>query len=104
MDNSENIRQVFDLAATPPTDEQALLDALAARIATLLDEEPEQLFSMLYRLDVLEEKIRPVLAPGAPEPINFALARLVLERQKQRVETKRNVKSAPLEGLDGWEW
>jgi hypothetical protein len=55
-------------------------------------------------MDVLEEKIRPVLDPAAPEPPNLGLARLVLERQKQRVATKRSIKTEPLEGMDDWAW
>ncbi len=85
-------------------DEEVLVQILAARIGELLEQQPEQLMSLLYRLDVLEEKIRPVMRPDAPEPANIGLARLVIERQKQRIATKMSVKSAPLTGLEGWEW
>lgn len=50
------------------------------------------------------KKIHPVMRPDAPEPANWGLARLVLERQRQRAETKRTVKPGPLEGMEGWEW
>lgn len=101
------IRQNLSLEALGDGDEiseHALLDMMAARIAEMLDREPEQLMSMLYRLDVEERKILPALQAGAAEPPALALARLVLERQKQRVETKRTIKPAPLEGMEGWEW
>ncbi len=99
------IREPFDLENTPPpTNEQELLALLADRIGDLLEQQPEYLMSLLYRLDVLEKKIRPVMHPAAPEPANWGLARLVLERQIQRAETKRNVKIKPLENMDGWEW
>lgn len=97
------IRGPFELEATPGS-EQELLALLAERIAEMLEQRPEYLMSMLYRLDVLEEKIHPVMRPDAPEPANWGLARLVLERQKQRLETKKTVKPEPLEGLEGWEW
>ena len=42
--------------------------------------------------------------PTASEPANIGLARLVLERQKQRAETKRSVKPAPLDEDDSWTW
>jgi hypothetical protein len=95
------LREPFELD-TPleAITEQQLLAVLAERIADLLERQPEYLMSLLYRLDVLEEKIRPVMHPGAAEPVNWALARLVLERQKQRVETKRSVRPEPL----GDEW
>jgi hypothetical protein len=44
------------------------------------------------------------MRPDAPEPAHVGLARLVLERQKQRAETKQTIKPDPLEGLEGWEW
>lgn len=84
--------------------EEDLVQILAVRIGELLERQPEQLMSLLYRLDVLEEKIHPVMHVGAKEPANIGLARLVVERQKQRIATKMSVKSAPLTGLEGWEW
>lgn len=99
------IRGPFDLRdAPPPSSEEELLSLLANRIAEMLEKQPEYLMSLLYRLDVLEEKIHPVMRHDAPEPANWGLARLVLERQKQRAETKRSVKPEPLEGMDDWKW
>lgn len=102
---TELIRAPFELeAAPPPGTEEELLALLASRVEEMLAHRPEYLMSLLYRLDVLEEKIRPAMHPGAPEPVHIGLARLVLERQKQRAETKLTIKPEPLEGLDGWEW
>ena len=84
--------------------EAELVHILAEKIGDMLEHTPEQLMSLLYRLDVLEHKIRPVMQPDAPEPANIGLARLVVERQKQRIATKLSVKTEPLEGLEGWEW
>jgi len=99
------VREPFELDdAPPPASEEELLALLADRIAEMLERRPEYLMSLLYRLDVLEKKIVPVMHPDAPEPANWGLARLVLERQKERAETKRSVKPEPLEGLEGWEW
>jgi len=102
---TELVRAPFELeSASPPASEAELLALLAERIAEMLERRPEYLMSLLYRLDVLEKKIRPVMHPNAPEPAHIGLARLVLERQKQRAETKLKIKPEPLEGLDGWEW
>ncbi len=99
------VRGPFELDnAPPPLTEDELLALLSERIAEMLEQRPEYLMSLLYRLDVLEEKIRPALHPGAPEPAPMGLARLVLERQKQRVATKRSVKTDPLEGMEEWQW
>jgi len=84
--------------------EAELLELIAVRVATMLETQPEYLMSLLYRLDVLESKILPVMHPGAPEPVNYGLARLILERQLQRLKTKETIKPEPLEDLEGWEW
>ena len=95
----------FDLAVENIDVSEAMLtQVLAERIGEMLEQQPEQLMSLLYRLDVLEEKIRPVMRPDAKDPANIGLARLVIERQKQRIFTKKNVKTEPLEGLEDWEW
>ncbi|MFM7154910.1 MAG: hypothetical protein ACKOZV_12400 [Bacteroidota bacterium] len=94
----------FELAAQTIYSEDDLVAALADRIADMLEKQPEQLMSLLYRLDVLESKIVPVMRPDAPEPANIGLARLVVERQKQRIETKKNTRIDPLEGMDDWKW
>lgn len=99
------VREPFELENTePPASEAELLALLSERIAEMLERRPEYLMSLLYRLDVLEEKIHPAMHPLAPEPANVGLARLVLERQKQRIATKRNVKTEPLDDWKDWAW
>ena len=99
------VRGPFELeSASVPASEAELLALLAERIEEMLQHRPDYLMSLLYRLDVLEIKIRPVIHPSAVEPPHIGLARLVLERQKQRAETKLNIKTEPLKGMDGWEW
>lgn len=99
------LRGPFELeTAAPPTTEAELLALLAERIDQMLERQPDYLLSMLYRLDVLEPKINIALHPASPEPPALALARLVLERQQQRVHTKKTVKPIPLEGMDDWAW
>jgi hypothetical protein len=100
------IRGPFELALSEtPGSEEELVQLLAERIAVMLEREPDHLMSLLYRLDVLEKKIVPVMHPLAPEPAHIGLARLVLERQKQRMETKRTVKTAELdEKWKDWAW
>ena len=63
-----------------------LIHALAERVAYMLDKEPELLFSTLYRLDVLEEKINAVLH-SSDDPAH-GLARLIVERQMEKLKTR----------------
>jgi hypothetical protein len=81
--------------------EEELLQLLADRISWLIEYRMEYLLSLLYRLDVKEEKVDFSLSPACPDPANIALAKLVLERQKERIRTKHQYKQ---DEIDGWEW
>jgi hypothetical protein len=56
------------------------------------------LFSTLYRLDVLEHKINAVLKSGQ-DPA-FGIARLILERQREKLQTRSQWKTDWSAGLD----
>lgn len=83
-----------------PADEAAMLDLIAARVSELIADEPDLLFSYMYRLDIDQDKIEEALIPGN-EPVEMQLARLILTRQKQRLATKARYKVDP---IDGWEY
>jgi hypothetical protein len=87
----------FGLQGLPssPTEED-LLRLLADQIAELISFNLELLLSTLYRLDISEEKVNHALSPHCSEPANVALARLVLQRQRQRVRSKREYKQPDL--------
>jgi len=91
----------FGLAKTTPLTEEELLEAIANRVAEMMEENKDLLLSYMYRLDIDEGKIHFALSPLANEPAHFALARLILNRQKQRAVTKLSYKPPKLEG---WEW
>jgi len=78
--------------------EEQLLDAITDRVLELLERNPEILFSYLYRLDVLEHKIQFALNQQTQIPPHRALAKLILDRQKLRISTKRKYKQEPLKG------
>lgn len=69
--------------------EEELFRQLSDRIAWLIEHNMEYLLSLLYRNDVAEHKIYKALSPFEDAPANEALAKLVLDRQKQRMETKK---------------
>ncbi len=82
--------------------EEQLLDMLAERIAFLIENRMEFLLSLMYRLDVNEAKVHAALSPFAPEPAHIGIAKLVLERQKQRAFTKQHYRQQPLQDIDEW--
>lgn len=82
--------------------EQELFEMLAEQIAYMIEFRLEHLFSLLYRMDVKEDLVRAALSPNAPDPANIGIARLVLDRQKQRIYTKATIKTQELE--EDWDW
>ncbi len=84
-------------------DEKMLLEALKLRISELLEYKPAYLFTLMYRIDVSEKAIRTALSPSGKEDPAEALARLVIERQKERIAAKNKYKQSPIEGWNEWE-
>jgi len=74
---------------------------IKTRVSNMLENEPELLMSYLYRLDIIEEKIKGVLAKDSLVSPVDGLSHLILERQKERVASKKKYKQSPIEG---WEW
>lgn len=98
----ELIAQDFELETVEGESitEEQLLMLLAERMDFLIQNRPEFLFSLMYRLDVDERKVEAALSPFAPEPGHIGLARLVIERQRKRAFTKQFYKQEDLDDLD----
>ena len=79
--------------------EDGLIDHLADAVAYLLEHRLEHLFSLLYLMDVNETKVHDALSLSSVAPANVEIAKLILDRQKAKVETRIEYQSD--EG-DGW--
>lgn len=103
--SSEILIRDFEIEQTidpEKVSEEEFLAILAEQIAYMIEHRLEHLFSLLYRMDVREDLVSAALAPEAPEPANIGIARLVLNRQKQRNLTKATIK--PEELGEEWDW
>lgn len=92
----ESIRAVaglLGLERSPEMETAALRLWLADRIAALLDRQPELLMSHLYRIDVPEAAVQDVLQKRPPAEIPLHLADLMIERQLQKIETRRRYRA-----------
>jgi hypothetical protein len=83
--------------------EQELIDFLEQFVQTLLDTNMEQLFYVLYRLDINEFKVHQALNPAAIEPPHKALAQLIFQREKQKAKTRIEYNERYTEEGDGWD-
>lgn len=94
---SQELNIQFD---TDESGEEVLLDKIAERVLELMDSNVELLFSYLYRLDVSESKVEHAIRNSFAEPAHLAIAKLIYDRQLQRVLTKKSIPQPPIEGWD----
>lgn len=92
----------FELALPNKTlTEAELLEYLSDAIAYMMEHRMDFLMSLLYRLDIAEDKIANALLPGNEDPANVALAKIVWERQKLRAATKQAFRE---QNPTQWNW
>ena len=65
-----------------------IFEAVRARVKYLLDNNMERLLHMLYRIDVDESTVREILSMSEPGLIDTHLARAILSRIREKVETR----------------
>ena len=96
------VKKDFELSPSDtPMSEDELLNLLSEEVGLMIETRLDFLLGLMYRLDIDEMKIRKALAFGNEDAPNIALAKLILQRQKQRVLSKKMYKTAPIEG---WEF
>jgi hypothetical protein len=64
---------------------------LAEKINQLIKENFEKVVSLLYRIDVNENKLREVLRQSPNEDAGKIIASLIIERQLEKIKTRRNM-------------
>ena len=96
------VKKDFELSTNDaPMSEDELLHLLSEEVGLMIETRLDFLLGLMYRLDIDEMKIRKALAFGNEDAPNVSLAKLILQRQKQRVLSKKMYKTAPIEG---WEF
>jgi len=77
---------------TPPQSEEALLDLLGDVVAHLIEKRLEYFMQILYTMDVDEDAMRYAFSDEHDEPVNMVLARIILDREKRKAETRLKYK------------
>jgi len=67
-----------------------ILQKLIPIINHLLDRDMQLLMQVLYRVDVDEEKFKKALAFSDPKELGEKVSLLIIERQLQKIETRKN--------------
>jgi len=80
--------------------EKELFDILCDQVAYMMEYRLDFLLSLMYRLDIDEQKINTALSPKTLVAPNVGLAHLILERQKLRIKIKEEYGKTELDDLD----
>jgi hypothetical protein len=80
--------------------EEALLHLIELYVQELIDTNFEQLLRVLYRIDIPDYKVKAVIDAEGPQNATAAIARLILEREKQKVATREKYKSKDTDSND----
>ncbi len=73
----------------PPLSLDQMKVFLMQQIAALLDKNPGKLMSILYRIDVLEHKVKQAFETAPPGELSNVLSDLVINRQLQKLEFRQ---------------
>lgn len=92
-----SFKEKFELEAPEHVTEEEILSALEARLSVLLQRNPEEFFLTLYMIDIPEQTLHEVLKSSDPVA---ALARLVYDRQLQKVKSRLYYKAASNNEID----
>ena len=68
---------------------KAFRDLLIRRIEELAEKDMDKLMWLLYRVDVNEKKLHEVLKKTSPADFSSVIADLIIERQKEKVESRK---------------
>jgi hypothetical protein len=82
-------------SAAGASPEDALETQLAEKINTLIQRDFGALVQLLYRIDVPEQKLRRMLETNDGQDAGRLIARLIMERQWQKIETRQRYRRDP---------
>jgi hypothetical protein len=88
-----DLNNSYGLDLPETTTIEMLGQILADRINTMITADFNGLISLLYRIDVSEPKLKQLLKENTGTDAGLLIARLILERQWQKIETRRKYRS-----------
>ena len=82
----------FDLE--PSVTYEQLLKSLSEKVNAMINEDFSGLVQLLYRMDISEKKLKEVLNISSL-PSGELIAEMMIERQLQKIETRKHFKAQP---------
>ena len=90
-DTLQAIQKYMEIEASLSYEE--LVEQLTSAVMYLLLHDMEKLLNILYRIDVNEIKVKAAFAQNNPQLIAPSIAKLILERELQKAESRKLYRS-----------
>jgi hypothetical protein len=88
--------QIMQLEQSSAWDEQAYCILINQQVTHLLDHDINQLFNILYRIDISEHRVKDTFQHhNEHEAIAKQLTLLIIERLKQKIALRKKYSSRP---------
>lgn len=100
----EQINHDFALQLEPRLSEEALIAALAQFVNELIQTDFDRLIRILYRIDIQEATLKQFLKTHIDQDAGHIIAVLMVERQKQKLETRKLFKRSSDDIPSGERW
>jgi hypothetical protein len=71
-----------------------LFHALSNRLKSMINDDFAGLLQLLYRIDISEDKLRNLISIELDKPASEVIAHLIIERQLQKVVSRKTFKSS----------
>jgi hypothetical protein len=95
---------VLQSLAVPVTNDPLWFERLAGAINELIQNDFPALVQILYRVDVNEAKLKKMLAAHPEKDAGHIIASMLLERHKQKQETKKMFATQTVKGAEEERW
>ena len=95
------LKQEWGLVIPDTLSEEAILQLLRERVVNVLERGPDNFYQLMYRLDISEKKLNAVLNDS---DVAGKIAKLIYDRQLQKIKSRREYKVKKDVGDNDLKW
>ena len=100
----QDLNKVYGLELAENSTAGQMEEYLAEKLNQMIRTDFSALVQLLYRIDINENRLRQLLQVNPGEDAGKIIARLIIERQWQKIQTRRQYSPPnPLKGEGEWE-
>jgi hypothetical protein len=99
----EDLNRAYGWELGPAEAPEALESLLAEKVNALINGNFDQLLQLLYRIDINEQRLRRLLVENEGGDAGKIIARLIVQRQWEKIESRRKYRQDTDAGAAGEE-